>query len=128
MRWRDRLYRALLHSYPAEFRDDYGAEMTQLFRDRLRAEPEARVWFDLLTDTAMTAPREHASILFNDLRYALRMLRKARHPACSPGAATRIRVGEDLIAANVHFGDLSSDTPIRSFPTCRAEACGSDGA
>ena len=77
MRWRDRLYRALLRSYPAEFRDDYGEQMTQLVRDRLQAEPAARVWFDLITDVVMTAPREHGYVLFNDLRYAIRLLWKA---------------------------------------------------
>ena len=32
----DRAYRALLRLYPATFRDDYGEEMTRLFREQLR--------------------------------------------------------------------------------------------
>jgi signal peptidase I len=34
MRWLSRIYRALLYTYPREFRLEYGAEMERLFRDR----------------------------------------------------------------------------------------------
>jgi len=36
MRWRERVYRALLRCYPAEFRDEYAREMLQAFDDGLR--------------------------------------------------------------------------------------------
>jgi putative ABC transport system permease protein len=76
MRWPERLYRALLRFYPAEFRDEYASEMTQAFRDRLHDERPPRVWLDTLTDVAFTAPREQCHVLLNDLRYAVRMMRK----------------------------------------------------
>jgi putative ABC transport system permease protein len=77
MRWPERVYRALLRCYPAEFRDEYASEMTQVFRDRVAAEPGARVWADLAVDLARTAPKEQSHVLLNDLRYTVRLLRKS---------------------------------------------------
>ena len=76
MRWPERVYRALLRIYPAEFRDEYGREMTQTFRDRLHDERPPRVWFDIIHDLVLTAPKEQWQVLINDLRYAARMMRK----------------------------------------------------
>src|SRR2546423_2925405 len=111
MRWRDRLYRALLHSYPAEFRDDYGAEMTQLARDRLQAEPAVRVWFDLITDVATTAPREHSYMLFNDLRYAIRLLWKA--PLCTTAVVLTMALG---VGANTAIFSVVNAVIVRPLP------------
>ena len=55
----ERIYRWLLRFYPARFRAEYGEEMLQLFRDRMRKEPELRVWADVLPDAAISIPREH---------------------------------------------------------------------
>ncbi|HEY3936517.1 MAG TPA: hypothetical protein VGL97_03765, partial [Bryobacteraceae bacterium] len=80
MVWRQsaaRIYRALLLAYPAEFRHEYGAEMQQLFVDRLRREPLLRLCLDTLTDVAISAPREHLYILGADVRYGGRMLAKS---------------------------------------------------
>jgi hypothetical protein len=58
-----RLYRTLLLAYPRAFRQVYGADMVQVFGDRLRAERERRgrrasigVWFLTLLDLFKTAP------------------------------------------------------------------------
>jgi hypothetical protein len=50
MDWPERLYRALLFRYPAEFRYEYGPEMTQAFRDRWRDEPSLGFWLNLIAD------------------------------------------------------------------------------
>jgi hypothetical protein len=76
MTWPDRVYRALLRCYPAAFRDEYASEMTQVFRDRLREDRSPRMWLDLMTDLALTAPREHGHVLLNDLRYSARLMWK----------------------------------------------------
>ncbi|HEY1502043.1 MAG TPA: S41 family peptidase [Acidobacteriaceae bacterium] len=59
----EKIYALLLRLYPARFRNRYGEESLQLFRDRLRDEPgffaQLRLWFDLLTDTALALPRAH---------------------------------------------------------------------
>lgn len=74
------LFRALLWCYPGEFRDEYGREMALVFADRYRyAEgrlARAQVWFEALTGVLMEAPKEQFSTLYNDIRYALRALRK----------------------------------------------------
>lgn len=58
-----RLYRTLLLAYPRAFRQVYGADMVQVFGDRLRDERErsgrrasVRVWFLTLLDLFKTAP------------------------------------------------------------------------
>jgi putative ABC transport system permease protein len=72
----ERIYAVLLRCYPQEFRDEYAGEMTQAFRDGWGANRNARRWLDLAVDVARSAPKEHALVLLNDLRYALRTLRR----------------------------------------------------
>ncbi|HEX4311602.1 MAG TPA: S41 family peptidase [Acidobacteriaceae bacterium] len=59
----EKIYALLLRLYPANFRNRYREESLHLFRDRLRDEPgffaRLRLWFDLLTDTALALPRAH---------------------------------------------------------------------
>lgn len=68
-----RIYKLLLVAYPAEFRQEYGAQMAQVFRDRCREGQRrrshdgrggsnsglARVWLETILDLARTAPEEH---------------------------------------------------------------------
>ena len=57
------IFRLLLHLYPSHFRQEYGDEALQLFRDRAHDEngvwPSVRLWFDLLTDLVTSLPREY---------------------------------------------------------------------
>jgi len=56
----ERIFSFLLQLYPRDFREQYGAEMLQLFRDRLASEPSRLgLWFDILADLARSLPREH---------------------------------------------------------------------
>ncbi len=64
----DRMYRLLLAGYPAAFRQRYGVEMAQVFRDCCRAAYRANgplgltlLWFPTLWDWALTAARERVS-------------------------------------------------------------------
>ena len=64
------LFDLMLAAYPREFRHEYGAQMTQLFRDCYRAEKVqrgvlgvGRLWFRTLFDLVRTAPREHLESL-----------------------------------------------------------------
>lgn len=72
----ERWYRRLLRLYPREFRDEFGGEMTRLYRDRGRDEPWWRLWCSLVVDLVRTAPSEHLSMLAHDLRHAWRGLRR----------------------------------------------------
>src|SRR4030095_15474310 len=72
----ERVYRWLLRLYPRDFRDEYGQEMSLLFRART-SEGSVRLWLQVLGDLAFHAPKEHWSTMKQDLRYALRTLRRA---------------------------------------------------
>lgn len=59
----EKLYALFLRLYPAHFREEYGEEALQLFRDRARDErgffPRLRLWFDLCFDLTVSLPREY---------------------------------------------------------------------
>jgi hypothetical protein len=55
----EKLYSCLLQLYPAHFREVYGEDALQLFRDRAKHEPTLRLWLDILTDLALSLPRQH---------------------------------------------------------------------
>jgi len=62
----EKIYAWLLRLYPTDFRRAYGEEALQLFRDRTRDErgflASLRLWLDLLSDLAMSLPREYRSV------------------------------------------------------------------
>jgi hypothetical protein len=59
----EKIYALLLRLFPSHFREAYGEESLQLFRDRARDEqgffPRVRLWLDLLTDLVWSVPREY---------------------------------------------------------------------
>jgi hypothetical protein len=59
----EKIYSLLLRLFPSHFRQSYGEDALQLFRDRARDEtgflPAVRLWFDLLFDLAISLPREY---------------------------------------------------------------------
>ncbi len=59
----EKIYAWLLRLYPSHFREAYGDEALQLFRDRCRDEtgffPRLRLWLDLLSDFAVSVPRQY---------------------------------------------------------------------
>jgi putative ABC transport system permease protein len=75
-----RLYQPFLWLYPAEFRDEYTRELCLAFVDRWREEHSLAgllfVWLHAVSGIFFQAPREHYHMILQDLRYALRILRK----------------------------------------------------
>ncbi len=59
----EKIYARLLRLYPSRFREAYGDEALQLFRDRYRDEKgfftRIRLWLDLLADLAVSVPRQY---------------------------------------------------------------------
>jgi predicted secreted Zn-dependent protease len=59
----EKIYALLLRLFPSHFREAYGEDALQLFRDRARDEsgffPGVRLWLDLLSDLVWSVPREY---------------------------------------------------------------------
>jgi len=59
----EKIYAVLLRLFPSRFRESYGEDALQLFRDRARHEtglfPRLRLWVDLIADLAISLPREY---------------------------------------------------------------------
>jgi retinol-binding protein 3 len=59
----EKLYAFLFRLFPSRFRQSYGEDALQLFRDRARHEAgfpsRFRLWLDLLADLAISVPREY---------------------------------------------------------------------
>src|SRR5262245_19624964 len=76
------LFGAVLHLYPASHRDEYGREMTLVLLARLRAEHTviARVVVLLaaIASVFADAPKQHVLVLAQDLRLALRLIRREK--------------------------------------------------
>ncbi|MEW6212014.1 MAG: hypothetical protein AB1631_26900 [Acidobacteriota bacterium] len=72
----ERIYKRLLRLYPAEFRDEYGPLMVQLFRDRRRDEKRiVHLWIDVVFDLAASVPAQHI-IAGDRMETALQDLRR----------------------------------------------------
>ena len=81
-RWARALFGAVLHLYPASYRDEYGREMTLVLVDRFRGEHHAvaRVVVVLVAIASVLAdaPKQQVLVLAQDLRLALRLIRRER--------------------------------------------------
>jgi putative ABC transport system permease protein len=98
----ERLFRALLRLFPSEFRGDFGEEMTADFREQrqeIDGKPREvrRLWIRTALDLLRRAPREHLDVVWRDVVYALRVLR--RHPAATATAVLSLAIGIGLNSA-----------------------------
>jgi putative ABC transport system permease protein len=109
----DRLYRLLLHAYPAEFRDEYGAELLQLFRDRRRDAGTLATCLLTFADLFKTAPAEHLDILWRDLRSAVRYLLANPGFALVAVVSLALGLGANVAIFSLLHATLFNDLPVR---------------
>lgn len=110
-----RLYQALLHLYPVSFRNEYAAEMCEVFRQRSldASGPLAFIalWLETLFDVFANAARVHLDIFKQDLRYSARSLKN------SPGfAVTAVVVAALGIGASTSAFSITDHVLIRPLP------------
>ena len=120
---RSRIFRALLRLLPFDFRVEHGREMEQVFQaqhEDARSEGTiravARLWFETVYDLLTTAPRQHASMLRQDVAYALRTLR--RTPGFTAAALLTLAVG---ISASASIFTIINAFLFRPLPVDRPE-------
>jgi len=109
----EKVFRFLLRLYPSRFRQEYGDEALQLFRDRSRDEtgvwPSVRLWLDLLADLVISLPREYC--------YTRPEVARASAKTCLNGTPTffvfdtAVPVGRPLL-----LGGMLSLITLVSFP------------
>ena len=114
----DGLYRLLLRLFPAEFRGDFGDEMTAVFRDERRdaaaegGRSTLALWARTLAGFARTAPREHLHILVRDAAYGLRQMRRHAGTTAVVILTIAIGVGANTVMLTV-IRSVLLDVPFR---------------
>jgi putative ABC transport system permease protein len=115
-----RLYRWLLKLYPSGFREQYGVPMERDFRDDYLEAQDSRdrlrLWARTIGDVAGSAPRQFASEIAQDARYAIRLWR--RRPVQTLFAVSALALG---IGASAGVFSVVSALLLRSLPFPAAE-------
>lgn len=107
----ERIFAWLLRLYPRNFRDEYGRECLELFRDRVRDETgfrrSARLWLDLLFDFVASVPQT----------YLDRPPKRASELCCDSGPRFIVLADLQPPWRSVLLGSALSFITLASFPS-----------
>jgi putative ABC transport system permease protein len=110
-----RLYRGFLALYPAEFREEYGRELCLVFVDRWRDQRSPAgllmVWLEALAGIFHEAPKEHWNMILQDLRYAIRIMRKDAAVTVAAIAILALGIGSTTLVFSLANGLLLRPLP-----------------
>jgi hypothetical protein len=109
------LYRGFLTLYPAEFREEYGRELCLVFVDRWREQRSPAgllmVFLEALAGIFHEAPKEHAKMILQDLRYAIRIMRKDAAVTVAAIAILALGIGSTTLVFSLANGLLLRPLP-----------------
>jgi putative ABC transport system permease protein len=116
-RWACAVFGAVLHLYPASYRDEYGREMTLVLLDRLRGEHSAAARLAVLVSAIAAvltdAPKQHAVVTAHDFRLALRLIQRERWFATVAIATVAIGIALSTAVFSVGKSLLVDALPYR---------------
>jgi putative ABC transport system permease protein len=119
----DRFYGALLRLLPFDFQRDFGSDMEQAFReqrdDTARRRGRSgllRMWWATIIDIFRMAPREHLSVLAQDVRYALRVM--GRNPGFTVSAILILGLG---IGVNTSIFSVVNSVLLKPLPYAQGD-------